>query len=321
MKRLRQEFKRIWGEIKRIGGHNFTIMMIPHSERKVFSFQISNFIMAFLAMVVLLSGFSFFFYYEWRKAIASNLEEVRRLDSEYRETYDATTKTLREQKKFFKVSSEENLNMLKSLGGSADFVEAQQARIWGDTRETLSEINTKYGLKRHVASANLIDLVHLGKQVEIQAAALKRMQQLLVARDMVIRDLPIRWPLYGENGYKTSPFGIRYSPFEGDRRFHTGVDIAAVPRTPILAAADGVVTFSGVEAGYGNLVIISHNFGYRTFYGHTARNLVYPGQRVRRGDKIALLGMSGRATGYHVHYEVRLQGEPVDPWPYITTEF
>ena len=98
---------------------------------------------------------------------------------------------------------------------------------------------------------------------------------------------------------------------------HEGLDIANAPGTPIFATADGVVTYADVKAGYGQIVILDHGYGLETWYGHTKKVLVAKGQKIKRGDRIALLGNTGMSTGPHVHYEVRVNGTPVDPLSYI----
>ena len=117
---------------------------------------------------------------------------------------------------------------------------------------------------------------------------------------------------------RSSGFGPRPSPLGGVyRELHRGIDFAGAPGTPILALADGIVTWSGVNGGYGNLVELDHGDGLRTRYAHNERNLVARGGRVRKGQSIALLGSTGRSTGAHVHVEVRQDGVPLDPAPYL----
>ena len=118
-------------------------------------------------------------------------------------------------------------------------------------------------------------------------------------------------------GILTSGFGHRSDPLTHGRGLHQGIDIQASPRQPVRASADGVVTLAGVQGGYGNAVYLSHGFGVGTRYAHLARIEVRPGQRVKRGDVIGLVGNTGRSTGYHLHYEVRIDGEPVNPIAYI----
>ena len=115
----------------------------------------------------------------------------------------------------------------------------------------------------------------------------------------------------------TSKFGFRRDPKTGGRRMHSGVDFAAPNGTPLYATADGVVTHAGWGSGYGRLVKIKHDFGIETRYAHMSRMRVKVGQRVSRGDRIGDMGASGRVTGVHLHYEVRVGGKAVNPMIYI----
>lgn len=115
----------------------------------------------------------------------------------------------------------------------------------------------------------------------------------------------------------TSQFGLRRDPKTGGRRMHRGVDFAASSGTPIYATADGVVTHSGWHSGYGRLIKIQHEFGIETRYAHLSRLKAKVGQRVSRGDRIGAMGSSGRATGVHLHYEVRVGDKAVNPMIYI----
>lgn len=115
----------------------------------------------------------------------------------------------------------------------------------------------------------------------------------------------------------TSPFGYRKDPKGAGRRMHAGVDFAGSRGTPIYATADGVVTHAGWQSGYGRLVKIKHAFGIETRYAHNSNIRVKVGQRVSRGDRISDMGATGRVTGTHLHYEVRLNGTPVNPMTYI----
>ena len=119
------------------------------------------------------------------------------------------------------------------------------------------------------------------------------------------------------DGWITSGFGQRSSPFTGEPAVHKGLDVAAPIGTPIYAPADGVVLFSGKRNGFGNFVMIAHGYGVVTGYGHNAQNLVSPGQVIHRGDQIATVGQSGRSTGPHLHYEVAVNGRVIDPKKFI----
>ncbi|MFZ4404246.1 MAG: M23 family metallopeptidase [Pseudobdellovibrionaceae bacterium] len=121
-------------------------------------------------------------------------------------------------------------------------------------------------------------------------------------------------------GWLTSRFGYRVSPFSGRTGFHAGLDIAASPGSPVYAPADGMVVFSSFDESYGKLVTIDHGFGVTTRFGHLSQSYVQPGQRVNKWDVIAAVGNTGRSTGPHLHYEVRVNGTPVDPANFILDE-
>jgi murein DD-endopeptidase MepM/ murein hydrolase activator NlpD len=118
-------------------------------------------------------------------------------------------------------------------------------------------------------------------------------------------------------GWVTSGFEYRQNPFTGRREFHRGMDIANRKGTPVVATADGVVSFVGESGGLGIMIVIDHGYGFNTRYAHLQEGLKKRGERVRRGEVIARMGNTGRSTGPHLHYEVRLNGVPVNPDNYI----
>lgn len=120
-----------------------------------------------------------------------------------------------------------------------------------------------------------------------------------------------------EKGWISSAYGLRTDPFTGRRSRHNGIDFAGKEGSNVLAVAAGVVTWTGRESGYGNMVEISHGDGLVTRYAHNKQNLVAPGDLVRKGEPIALIGSTGRSTGAHVHYEVYKNGRSVDPSSYV----
>jgi murein DD-endopeptidase MepM/ murein hydrolase activator NlpD len=120
-----------------------------------------------------------------------------------------------------------------------------------------------------------------------------------------------------EKGWVSSKYGMRPDPFTGRKSMHNGIDFAGKAGSEVLAVAAGVVSWAGQESGYGNMVEISHGDGYVTRYSHNKENLVAPGDLVRKGEPVALLGSTGRSTGAHVHYEVYKHGRSVDPSSYV----
>lgn len=155
----------------------------------------------------------------------------------------------------------------------------------------------------------------LASRLEVQARQLDVLENLLLDRDVDTSLRPAGLPVRA--GYASSSFGMRTDPFTSKREFHRGMDFSGPLGSDILAVADGVVAFSGRHPSYGNMVDIDHGNGYMTRYAHNQKNLVEPGQRVRAGDVIGLMGRSGRATGVHVHFEVWVNDRPVNPHAYL----
>jgi murein DD-endopeptidase MepM/ murein hydrolase activator NlpD len=125
---------------------------------------------------------------------------------------------------------------------------------------------------------------------------------------------PSLWPVEGQ---VTGSFGERIDPFNGEGAFHSGVDISSAYGHPVIAYADGVVTFADLLGGYGKVIMIDHGHGISTRYGHLSGFAVTAGQEVHRGNTIGYVGLSGRSTGPHLHYEVRINDTPVNPYKYL----
>jgi murein DD-endopeptidase MepM/ murein hydrolase activator NlpD len=125
---------------------------------------------------------------------------------------------------------------------------------------------------------------------------------------------PNLWPVEGQ---VTGSFGERIDPFNGEGAFHSGVDISSSYGTPVIAPADGTVVFADFLGGYGRAIVIDHGHGITTRFGHLANFAVIAGQRIQRGDTIGYVGLSGRSTGPHLHYEVRINDTPVNPHKYL----
>jgi len=154
----------------------------------------------------------------------------------------------------------------------------------------------------------------LKTEVSIQERSFQELVEYLEDQKSLLASTPSIWPV---KGWLTSTFGYRSSPFTGRREMHKGLDIATRSGTPIIAPADGLVVFSGREGGFGNMIVIDHGYGITTRYGHCSVLDAKLGQKIKRGDVIARVGNTGRSTGPHVHYEVAVNGVPVNPSRYI----
>lgn len=144
---------------------------------------------------------------------------------------------------------------------------------------------------------------------------LTALQELILTRELARQIVPGGRPV--ESGYISSLYGYRTDPFDGHNSFHSGLDFAGPAGTRVLAVGDGIVSHAGNDGGYGKLVEITHGNGYVTRYAHNAKLLVEPGQTVRRGDPIALMGSTGRSTAPHVHFEVLRDGRAVNPLSFV----
>ena len=158
------------------------------------------------------------------------------------------------------------------------------------------------------------DLERLSMEAQAEQSSLQRLETLLEGRQEQLACTPSILPA---RGWLTSGFGYRISPFTGTIQMHEGIDIANAIGAPVVAPADGLVVKVGREYGYGKVLAINHGYGILTRYGHLHRAYVKIGQKVKRGDLIGELGNSGRSTGPHLHYEVRINKVAVDPRKYI----
>lgn len=217
---------------------------------------------------------------------------------------------------------------------TAPAAEPEQEAEEAQKKKALSSVRRPRGVK-------ISDLLQEEQDVAVDEALEKEFDRLYVAfqeisklsRDVEVdiqdlastlldqKDYLSSMPtLKPSNGWYTSGFGMRTSPYTGLPAMHEGLDIANHHGQPILAPADGVVSFAGVRPGYGKLITMDHGYGIQTQYGHISKFYVTEGQRVRRGQKISAIGSTGRSTGPHVHYEVRVNGIPVDPYFYILND-
>ncbi|HEX5773689.1 MAG TPA: M23 family metallopeptidase [Geomobilimonas sp.] len=176
----------------------------------------------------------------------------------------------------------------------------------GSRKEVLNNLPTDDG--------GSIDIEALKKQVTESVESVQEIKSYLAKQHDVYQATPHGWPATGP---VSSGFGMREHPLYGGRKFHTGIDITLSKGTPLHATADGVISFSGRNAGNGNIVVIEHGYGFSSVYAHNSKNLARPGQTVKRGEIIAYSGSTGASTGPHVHYEVWRNGQSVNPKPFV----
>ena len=193
------------------------------------------------------------------------------------------------------------VSSLYGLRTSPALVTASSEKI--DDSQVVSSMDRLYTLKATALSGAATTGIFLGLTRNVTPADWLR-----------ANSAPNLWPVEGPI---TGSFGERIDPFNGEGAFHTGVDISAAYGQGIVAAADGVVQYADFLGGYGRAVIIDHGHGITTRYAHLSSFAVVPGQHIERGETIGYVGLSGRSTGPHLHYEVRINDTPVNPYKYL----
>ena len=157
----------------------------------------------------------------------------------------------------------------------------------------------------------------LEKEMYVQAKSYEEVAQMAKEQEIRMENIPAIQPVMNKDLKRVaSGYGMRIDPVYHVRKFHQGMDFTAPTGTEVFATGNAKVEFAGWKQGYGNTVILDHGYGYKTLYAHLYKTLVRKGQKVRRSDIIALVGNTGKSTGPHLHYEVRLNNKPVDPRNY-----
>jgi murein DD-endopeptidase MepM/ murein hydrolase activator NlpD len=278
-----------------------TVILVPHARARFRKWRVSNLQLGIavsaLALLTLTAGFS-----TWSFLTTTvdrrEVEQVRSENQELRQVNQTFEKSIRELQQQLS-EYDERTRRLAIVAGLDALSEGTEAGIGGtgsagDPRAWLTEV---------AARTERLD------------GNLDRIAEKLEERSRWISATPAIAPV---RGVLTSGFGLRRDPITGRREAHSAIDIAASPGKAVQAPADGLVTRAGaVGGGLGNAVFLSHGFGVTTRYGHLSRVAVSPGERVRRGDVIGYVGNTGRSTGYHLHYEVLVDGQPVNPLGYI----
>jgi murein DD-endopeptidase MepM/ murein hydrolase activator NlpD len=259
-----------------------TIMLIPHSKTKPVNFKVP-FIGIFTSIVLCCFGIVYII------SIAVSTVEYYKMKNKlnyYSQQFSEVNTTISSLKK-----AENEFKRLFSLGSKDKVLE-----------------NIK------IADSGSLDIENLKKQITNSIETIGEIKEYLkIQRDLYL-STPKGFPV---TGGISSSFGMREHPKSGEENFHTGLDLSVPTGYPVKATADGIVSFSGMNGGSGNLVVLEHGHGYSTLYAHNSRLAVKIGQKVKRGDIISYSGSTGNSTGPHVHYEIWKEGRPVNPINYL----
>lgn len=291
------------------GHEKMTFMFIPHNEKKIISFQISKFIIAFFAFlfIIIIATSA----YAVLKDNAARREE-QKLMNDYN---DIRSNLLRFEK--LSADIEDLMDEIKPdieelyelAAGSED-----ASRIWAIQEEDTAE-DAELQKNRPILPSEIFTIRDMQKDLVATTNTIRTIKNFVDVRSKVIQDSP---SIVSNAGHITSLFGWRRSPFGHGRDFHTGIDIAAPSGTIIRATAPGKVESAGWAGGYGNMIKIKHKYGFETLYGHCKSLAVSPGQTVKKGQIVGYVGSTGNSTGNHCHYEIRLGGVAINPYPYMS---
>ena len=247
---------------------------------------------------------------KYRALLSENTQQKRTLTE-----YEQSIKKLRETVKNFE-NYAKKLNVMAGLRSPEVMEELGIGN--GDT-SGMEPVETQSGPSAPPAGqvASLQDAKSLAQQAEDVGKNLDVLAKYFEAQTIKLASTPTIWPTIG---WVSSPFAYRDDPFTGKRQFHYGIDIATNYGNPIVATADGIVISLGNDKMGGKNIVISHGGGVTTHYLHLSKFLIKSGKRVKRGDVIGLVGKTGKARGPHLHYEVRVNNRPVNPYNYILEE-
>jgi murein DD-endopeptidase MepM/ murein hydrolase activator NlpD len=300
--------------------NRFTILILPHNTRPAVSLKIplwSVQLFVLLIIATLVGGLVATVRYREMAAVVGQVDELL---VENRSQQDQILYLAERAQQL-----EEEARKVQELDASVRQLlkMAPRASVVGDEEQLLSAtangepaelLSSRGGLAATILRAS-VSLDALAGEFQDSKASLSTLEQAIITKQARQAATPAIWPV----GYRTisSGYGSRPSPFGRGREYHSGLDIGAPYGTPIYATADGVVQTASYSGGYGNMVLIYHGYGFTTLYGHMSRMAVKRGQSVKCGQIIGYVGSTGRSTGPHVHYEVRVYGNPVSPFRYL----
>jgi murein DD-endopeptidase MepM/ murein hydrolase activator NlpD len=288
---------------------DYTIVLVPHSEKKVYNFHI-KFITIF-AVIFFFAGIAVLFFL-YSAAVGSTRGGFTEQDTRFRET-QADLERLREEVNQLSRAARSFEAVLSSTLSTLGTNPAGIASMSGE-RTSLFALPGTGDFSREVE-----DLRHLSGYLSSAMEPVKEIGDILNSQSDILSEIPSVWPVKGGIGHFTQFFGQGPDPFTGMNHLHTGIDISTYRQgDPIIATADGQVALIAYEPnGFGNYIVIRHQHGFYTRYAHMLSFRVEAGQQVKQGDVIGYIGNTGRSTGPHLHYEVHIGSDVVDPFKYL----
>lgn len=286
-----------------MASQHHTVIFVPHTRARLRKWRVSKLqiriAVAVFAILTIAAGFITWGYFT-TTVEQTDLERLREENESLRQinhSFEESIQKLEQQLSDY----EDRTRQLAIVAGLEGFSGSVDAGIGGESTH-IDPMSGSY------------DLSSLESRAERLSTRLGKVEEKLEERLQWISSTPAIAPA---KGILTSSYGYRRDPMHGGRAFHQGIDIAASPGHPVKATADGLVLRAGRIGGLGKAVYLAHGYGLSTRYGHLSKLAVEPGEKVERGAVIGYVGNTGRSTGYHLHYEVQLDGKAVNPLAYI----
>ena len=305
-------------KILHICDRKLTIMIVPHSQSKVINFQTNVFAMCF--GILLVAGVFVSFFYFNKKNMSSNAE-ISRLTAENKETLasfdelrDENNNLLQAAKRF-----QSTLSQSLSLLGIEHSENVSNASVTSPNSDLSAIFNTRDIARGSTREAS--DIRELTSYLDSAIQPIEQIGKMLESQGALFSDIPNIWPIKGGIGHISMPFGQNIHPITGQWYIHKGMDFSTWRSgDPVVATANGQVVTVGYDNGFGNFIIIKHNYGIYTRFAHLRTIRVKKGEIVTQGKVIGTVGNTGLTTGPHLHYEVHIGSDVVDPARYVNVK-
>jgi len=295
------------------GRRKLTIMVVPHSQKKVVNFQTSFFSLIFFCVLIVGILVSFFWFTRYSMVSAQN---ISKLQKETRETQASLDRLKDETGNLLKAAQ----NFQSAFSGTLSLIGLDTTTTATKSNIQSGDLSSLFNVKETAQGSvkEIAELQRLTGYLENSVQPIQEVGKLLDSQNSLFSDIPSLWPIKGGIGHVSMTFGQNRHPFTGQWYIHKGVDLSTYRSgDAVLATADGQIVTVEYDPGFGNYVIIKHKHGFYTRYAHLQSFRVQRGQYVQQGQTIGYIGNTGVSTGPHLHYEVHIGSDVVDPMKYL----